>query len=284
MQVSSSFACCGAAVALAAAMSLAAQPVAPAYAAYQKALADHGLTAVLPASTDFAPGYVYKLLRNASGKVFISTVCSNLFLSPSREIDIGLPDSQQFSDNNWSAGLNFLPGILPDLIKAKLGVEASRVRTLDMRFLGMQSYEVAEANQFDATTRKVVQRQVNPACQATLAQQKLSPDGSYATHVFIVLRATKSDGFSYTLKTSGGAGANVTAGMAAQLDANVGWKLTRTGNQTFKIERAEGRPPIYLAADVVQLVSSTRTSNVTGGDADLTIKPARAADLAHLAQ
>lgn len=258
-----------------------------AYRTYKAEMARHGMAALIPATSDFGPGYVYRWVRTQGSRQTTRTVCENAFLTEPREITTRLPNTHRFTENAFSASLDVAPGALADNLKAALGGEAGRVRTVDMKFGELKDFEVAEANAFDAQTETVVERRINPACALTLRSLPLR-DGKFRDKVFLVLRATAPTSFEYTLAGEANAGIKIAADVESVATGRAGWRMKRVNDQSFQIVRDPAVPEaerLHIAAQIVQLTNAEEITQVSGPvRGRMAIKPPTPQDLANLSQ
>lgn len=181
--------------------------------AYRKAIEEKGLTPVIPVNAGFQAGFVYKLVKNADDKVFPQRICANAFITPPTTTSAGLPGGEATKKIGFNASLKFLPKLVGDKIKAALGFDTSRVRTVDLSFDKMVIQELAEKNTLAADGETVLQRVVNPACKANLLAEE-QRNGKFTSRVFVVIRAISADALDYsmTLTDGGQVGAGKDAG------------------------------------------------------------------------
>ena len=231
------------------------------YKAYQQALLSHGLAPLVPASSAFAPGYIYKLTKDANGRSFVKTVCSQAFLTKPTQSNIALPNTQKATDLSLNFGLKFLPPALASKIQAALGSNFSQVRSVDLSLEGLRVQEVAEANSL-SPTGAVVKRKMNPACGANLEDQATS-EGKFVDATFMVVRATDAASFSYRMKEATAGGVALKASFETTLSGEAGWKFKRNNAQTFVASRDPTAPPIYIAADIIRLDNAARAGTVS---------------------
>jgi len=262
--------------------AVSAQPAPAAYATYRQALADHGLSPLVPASSAFAPGYIYKLTKDANNRLFIQTVCAQAFLARPLVSGIALPRTQKATDLSLSLGLKFLPPVLASKINAALGGTVTQVRSIDLSLEGLRVQEVPEANTLNAAGA-VVKRKINPACGANL-EGLATRDGKFVDATFMVIRATDAAAFSYNLKETTGGKVDLKGNFETALSGEAGWRFNRNNGQTFVATRAPGAAPIYIAADIVRLENAARVGNIGAAyNANLEVGKASDADLSPLA-
>ncbi len=257
-----------------------AQNVPARYRAYNDTMRAHGMAALIPASSDFNAGYVYRLVPGENGaRATVRTVCSNAFLTPPREVETRLPNTHRFTNDGITASLDIAP--IDSVVSASLGAQFANARTVDMTFGEMRDFEIAELNQFDTTTGATIPRRINPACLETLRTLRRSGD-RFRDRVFLVLRSTSPQSFTYTLAGESDNSINLSANLEGQGAGRAGWTFRRVNNQTFSVVRdsQSQEPEIFVAAQIMRL---TRTSQLTtvseDAPVDLGLDPPEASDL-----
>ena len=265
--------------------ALSAQTAAPAdYRAYRKALLAQGLSPLTPASTDYGPGYVYRLRQTADGRMVPETLCPSIFVTAPREIWQQALGGNKVRDNSFKVALSFLPDFLTKAVSAVFGVEISSSKTTDIQFGGLKAYEVALPNSYNPKTKAVVQREVDPACMATLRSLPVK-DNVFANKVFVVIRAVTADAFNFTLDANSTNAVSVSGKAEKIASAEVGWKGSTVAKQAFTLQKASASPRVYIAADIVQIQSALAAPQVSEAyRANFTLQPAAASDLAALSR
>lgn len=238
------------------------------YRAYVDAMKNAGWAALIPASSDYMPGYVFRWVRTGNGgnrRWVARTVCSNAFLTPPRVTVSSLPNAHEFRENGFNASLSLSPVVLPGELSANIGAQLSRVRRVQLTFGELRQYEVAEANQFDEATETVIERRLNPACVRNLRGLALQR-GRFRDRVELVMRATVPQSFNYTLHAEGGANITLGASIPNVATGAVGWKYARISDQSFAVVRDPNAtsPEVVIAADTIVLQSVEDVSAVSG--------------------
>lgn len=224
---------------------------------------DAGMTPLIPASNLYQPGYIFRLVRNESGRDVRRTVCIRAFADEPIEAQIALPNSTTFVENGFNLGINLAPGAIARALSAKFAAQASSQQSVALTFAGLQSWEVPLANNWDDQLNRVRRRVIDPACMANL--ESLQRQGSrFKDRVFMVLRATAATSFTYTMNSEGTTGITIEADIEEVADGSLGWTVKRKSQQSFEVasDGTPGAQRMYIAADIIRLPSVDRVSMV----------------------
>ena len=232
------------------------------YKEYAAAIRGAGFTPLVPASTKFVPGYVYRLVKNNQGKPFPQTVCARLFDTQSVASSQVLPSLKRVRGGSLKFSLNFLPDFLAKAVEAAFGLDASKSTTTEMSFEDILTSEIPQANVIDTETNTVVPRSVNKLCLANLRILPSKKDKSFIQPVFIVIRSSEAKAIQFSLDKDNKTSISASAGAAKIASSTFGWTSNGSGKQSLKLERSTDKNPFYFAADVVKLTSIDRLPQI----------------------
>lgn len=235
------------------------------YRQYFRSMQEAGMTPLIPASNLYQPGYIFRLVRNESGRDVRRTVCIRAFADEPIEAQIALPNSTTFVENGFNLGINLAPGAIARALSAKFSAQANNQRSVSLEFAGLQSWEVPLANRWDTQMNQVRRRTIDPACLANL--ETLDRQGSrFKDRVFMVLRATAATSFTYTMNSEGTTGITIEADIEEVADGSLGWTVKRKSQQSFEVasDGTPGAQRMYIAADIIRLPSVERLPLIGG--------------------
>jgi hypothetical protein len=250
--------------ALASAISMA-QGTPSDFKAFRAALKANGLSAVIPPSSDYKPGFVFRFDRNADGQWFPRRICSQLFVTAPITSNITFPQTHRFSDSDISLGLKLLPGGVSEKLSAGFSADFQRAKTVDLKFDRITRLEVPEANSLDPQSSAVVERVVNPACVSNLSIQPVDKKGRFKSKLYIVVRSVSAKGFEFTFDRDGTSGFSLSGALEGVVSGNAGWKVHKTTKQSFRLDSDANIPPIFIASDTVGLESISQSYKISGG-------------------
>jgi hypothetical protein len=233
------------------------------YKEYAAAIRGTGFTPLVPASTKFVPGYVYRLVKNNQGKPFPQTVCARLFDTESVASSQALPSLKRVRGGSLKFSLSFLPDFLAKAVEAAFGIDTSKSTTTEMSFEDIITSEIPQANVIDTETSTVVPRTVNRLCLANLKMLSSRKDKSFVQPVFIVIRSSEAKVLQFVLDKDNKTSISASASAAKIASSTFGWASNGSGKQSLKLEKSSDKNPFYFAADVVKLTSIARLPQIS---------------------
>jgi hypothetical protein len=133
----------------------------------------------------------------------------------------------------------------------------------------VRAFEVSGKADFYAAAP--ARRQVSPACKVVLEEERAR---RRFDSLYIVVRAVAADGYAFTLQQPAGADSNLTARLDPAPAPEGGWRVKRTGNASFEIERdptVAAATTNYIAAEIVKLERWEMSTLVSAGPATLSV-------------
>lgn len=230
---------------------------------YRKSIRKLGLTPLIPASTNFAPGYIYRLQRNIDGNIFQKSVCGQAFTAPPTASTISFPDEAVAQEQGFDLSLNFLPPILAGKIKAALGVNLDRISNVAISIPKATQLEIAQPVSLDPKTGAKVRRSLTADCGEILKALPRNADGSFRVPLYMVISAVSPDTMKFVLDQSRGAKLKFDADAAGTLSAGTGLRLANRTNQSFVLERSGNVPRQFIAANIVRLETADPNTEVS---------------------
>ncbi|OYU76419.1 MAG: hypothetical protein CFE32_10300, partial [Alphaproteobacteria bacterium PA3] len=176
-----------------------------------------GVTPVLPLSTQYQPGFIYREV-SANGSIVRRIVCEVAFRQPPIENALAIPTTHTFRDSGFNVGLGFVPPSTAADAKAKLGVALGSVRNVELTFSGVKAFEVPPFFTSNPTDGQPVETTLTSACAKSLDKLEVvgpKHNRRFRERVFIVTKALSASTLSYSLDKTGTAGVDLTAGINA---------------------------------------------------------------------
>lgn len=245
---------------IAAAPALAQTPNFPQYRASIKQL---GLTPLIPASTSFQPGYIYRLRRNDAGNVFQQSVCKQAFTVPAVTSTISFPDETVARETGFDLSLKFLPAALANKVKAALGVNVSKISNVSISIPRATQFEVAQMVSLDPKTGAKVRRTLTADCAEILQNLPRNPDGGFRVPLYMVISSVSPDAMKFTFDQTSGGALSIDADAAASFTVGTGMKMENKTNQSFVLARTGSAPRQFIAANIIRLESANPNAEVS---------------------
>ncbi len=222
-------------------------------------------TPYIPFRENWGPGYVFEAEEDEDGNLMWRTgVCRNVFgggstagnmpIEPSR---ISIPDYQASDARELDFSISLLSGLIGEDNSAQLSLaDYSSQYEVSVSWGQIKEYGYLREDLFDPETgARIV---VEPACASAI--QSLQDSGDFEGRVWLVTRAVAVSGMDYafSLKDSGGAGAELDLNTVLDASAGAGWSVT--SENTMEIES-----PVFLGyADVIPLSAWFPTGATSG--------------------
>lgn len=239
-----------------------AQP-APNFPQYRASIKQLGLTPLIPASTSFQPGYIYRLQRNTEGNVFQKSVCKQAFAAPAVSSTISFPDETIAREKGFDLSLKFLPPALASKIKAALGGNVSQISNVSISIPKATQYEIAQSVSLDPKSGAKVRRTLSADCAEILQNQPRNADGSFRIPLYMVISAVSPDTMKFAFDQSSGGKLSLDADAAGTIAAGTGMKLESKTNQSFVLARTGTAPRQFVAANIVRLETADPNTEVS---------------------
>lgn len=230
---------------------------------YRKSIQKLGLTPLIPASTSFEPGYIYRLQRNIDGNVFQKSVCRQAFTAPPVSSTLSFPDETVAREKGFDLSLKFLPPVLGDKIKAALGVNLNQISNVSISIPKATQLEIAQPVALDPRTGKKVWRTLTADCAEILQSRPRNADGTFRIPIYMVISAVSPETMKFVLNQKSGAKLSLDADAADTIAAGTGMKLSGQTDQSFVLARADKAPRQFVAANIVRLETADPNTEVS---------------------
>ena len=245
----------------------------PAFKAYEKALRDRGYYPVLPMSTVYKPGYIYKLDSGMGNISSATTVCENAFEGSPVTSNEAIPTGAKTTDKSFKLALGALPALVGDAVNASLGIDWAKVKKVELALDGIVRYSVSNEITQDPSTAQFITRKFSPLCEARLRRLKVKTNGDLVQPLYVVVHSYTANKLQYKLEGLGSFAFNLGAEATSQFTAKTGWNAKKTDNQTLSIENAKGSAdPYYFAAFIRKISRLTEIETVSPGQKDWNVK------------
>jgi hypothetical protein len=215
----------------------------------ERQLNTYGYSMYNPPRADRGPGWVFQILKTHEGRSVPSTVCTNLFpnFKPSR-VNLTLPATDWSTTLAVDLGLDFLDGLVPDLIKAKASLKS--VSAVAINWQDVSAEELPRDFRFtEAGTRRPISRQ----CHASL--RDLKTHNLLNNSIFVVEQAL----VSHSMRMSFTADRSAAAGLDGKYQNLIGFKAAVNTKEIGKttLEITEPRYLGFMAVALLDYVPST---------------------------
>lgn len=230
---------------------------------YRNSLKKLGLTPLIPASTSFEPGYIFRLRQNTDGAVFQQSVCKQAFKAPAAVSTLSFPDETVAREKGFDLSLKFLPPVLADKIKAALGLNLKQISNVSINIPKATQLEVAQRVALDPKTGAKVRRELAGDCAEILQALPRNGDGSFRIPLYMVISAVSPDTMKFTFDQSRGGKLALDADAAGTIAAGTGMKLENKTNQSFVLARTGTAPRQFIAANIVKLETADPNTEVS---------------------